>query len=270
MNESGVELYLGDCIEWMGDMPDKSVQLILTSPPYGDMYFGLTTTECRELIQSMVRESERLLVEGGKLVINVNNYVTSKKNGCDQRQIIPMTKWIQDVCTLIYQDEIFWIKGLGQAGRAKPLFGSYPYPPNFLMSQRIEYILVWGKKGKRVVEKEIKERSALTTDEWREWTQNAWKIQGVHNKDHDAPFPEELPRRLIKLYSFVGDIVLDPFMGSGTTGVECGQLERKFIGIEINEQHFQDAKYRISMAYPNMAKTPRILAPGVTVPSLFA
>ena len=244
-----VTLIHGDCLEIMPTLETESIHLVVTSPPYGDMYFGLNVDECRVLIQSAIHECEGVLCLGGKLVINVNNYITSRKAGWKMRQVIPMTKWIQNACNLTYQDEIFWYKKLAQAGRSKPLFGSYPYPPNFLMSQRVEYVLVWSKDGKREVHKEAKEQSRLAVEEWRDWTQNLWTIMDQnYSPDHPAPFPFEIPYRVIKLYSFVGETVLDPFMGSGTTGVACVQTGRKFIGIEIDPGYFEIAKKRIAEA----------------------
>jgi DNA modification methylase len=218
------------------------------------MYFGLKVDECKRLIQATIKQCERVLAPGGKLAINVNNYITSRKAGWKQRQVIPMTKWVQEACSLIYQDEIFWMKGLAQAGRAKPLFGSYPYPPNFLMSQRIEYILVWAKEGNRAVDKRTKEASKLTKEEWREWTQNVWTINGITDKSHPAPFPSELPMRLIRLYSFVGDTVVDPFMGTGKTMIAASQHGRGSIGIEIDPGYFEIAKQRIEAAQNEMVQ----------------
>jgi len=240
------KIICGNCLEVMDGIPNNSIDLVFTSPPYGDMYFGLNINQCRILIQSAIKEIERILVPGGKFVINVNNYITSRKLGWKQRQIIPMTMWVQESCSLIYQDEIFWYKKLAQGGRGKPLFGSYPYPPNLLMSQRIEYILVWGKEGKREVSDEVKKKSKITKEEWREWTQNLWIIMdNNYNAEHDAPFPEHLAERVIKLYSFYNDIVLDPFVGSGTTAVVSKQLGRRYIGIDINENYCRLAKDRL-------------------------
>jgi DNA modification methylase len=242
-----VTLYNGDCLDILPTIETESIHLVVTSPPYGDMYFGLDIAQCRKLISATINEIERILVPGGKFVINVNNYITSRKNGWEKRQVIPMTKWIQDCCKLTYQDEIFWYKKLAQGGRGKPLFGSYPYPPNFLMSQRVEYVLVWSKDGNRRVSKETKERSRLTVDEWREWTQNLWPIMDAnYHPEHPAPFPLELVYRIIKLYSFADDTVLDPFMGIGTTGLACIKLGRSFIGSELDPSFYRTARALLS------------------------
>jgi DNA modification methylase len=129
-------------------------------------------------------------------------------------------------------------------------FGSYPYPPNIFSTFPFEWIIVFSKKGKRLnkVSKEIKEASKLSAKEWQEWAINSiWEMQPAKAKSigHPAPFPEELPTRLIKLYSFVGDTVLDPFAGSGTTLVAAKKLRRHGIGYEINPDYIKLAEKRL-------------------------
>ena len=117
----------------------------------------------------------------------------------------------------------------------------YPYPPNIFTTYPYEWITVFSKKGKREpVPKEIKEKSKLTTKEWQDWAINSiWEMQPAKAKseEHPAPFPDELPKRLIKLYSFWGDTVLDPFMGTGTTAKMALALGRKAIGYELNADY---------------------------------
>jgi len=231
-------------------IPDKFVHLIITSPPYGEMKFGYDLNDYKLMLKNVLNECIRVLKPDGKLCINVNNYVTDKKS-YGIRKIIPLTKFVQEMIgdSLIYMDEIFWYKNLPIHGkRLKPLFGSYPYPTNFLMSQRVEYILIFRKEGSREpISDDIKEKSKLTIEEWREYTQNLWTIQTVQsNNIHPAMFPLELPKRLIKLYSFWGDTVLDPFVGSGTTCVAARESGRLFIGIDISEEYVELAKKRLS------------------------
>ncbi len=241
-------LYKGDSRE-LSLVGDETVHLVVTSPPYGTMKFGYDLSEYTEMLTGVLSECVRALKPDGKLCINVNNYVTSKKDA-GSRYIVPITRCIQEWLdgTLIYMDEIFWFKNLPIHGkRPKPLFGSYPYPANFLMSQRVEYVLVYRKPGARPpVPPAIKERSRLAVEEWRDWTQNLWQIQTVSANDrHPAMFPPELPRRLIRLYSFVGDTVLDPFLGSGTTAVAARDLERRYIGVDVNEEFLDLAVKRL-------------------------
>jgi site-specific DNA-methyltransferase (adenine-specific) len=241
-------LYQGDSRR-LSAVGDETVHLVVTSPPYGTMKFGYGLSEYADMLRGVVFECVRVLKPDGKLCINVNNYVTSKKEA-GSRYIVPITRSVQEWLdgTLIYMDEIFWFKNLPVHGkRPKPLFGSYPYPANFLMSQRVEYVLVYRKPGNRpAVSREIKEKSRLAVEEWRDWTQNLWQIQTVQANDrHPAMFPPELPRRLIRLYSFVADTVLDPFVGSGTTAVAARDLERRYIGVDTEKEFLDLAVSRL-------------------------
>lgn len=232
-------------------IPDSSVHCVVTSPPYGTMKFGYELEQYLAMLRSVLDECVRVLLPDGKLCINVNNYVTSKQDE-GSRYIVPITRYVQEwlEAKLVYQDEIFWFKNLPVHGkRLKPLFGSYPFPPNFLMQQRVEYILVYRKEGVRPsgVTEEQKAASKLSTEEWRLYTQNLWQMQSVQNdSDHPAKFPLELPLRLIKLYTFVGDVVLDPFVGSGTTAVAARRLRRHFIGVDIEPAYVELARRNVA------------------------
>ena len=122
-------------------------------------------------------------------------------------------------------------------------FGSYPYPTNIFSTYPYEWIIVFCKEGKRKpVDKNIKELSKISQKEWADWAINSfWEMQPAKAKseNHPAPFPKELPHRLIKLYSFYGDTVLDPFMGSGTTAEAAIELGRNSVGYEINEDYIE-------------------------------
>ena len=234
----------------MSYLPDGSVHLVVTSPPYGTMKFGYELDGYLKMLKRVLLECVRALAPDGKLCVNVNNYITSKAEE-GSRYIVPITRHIQEWLDgrMVYMDEIFWYKNLPVHGkRSKPLFGSYPYPANFLMSQRVEYVLVYRKDGSRTEppSSEVKEASRLTIEEWRTYTQNLWQIQTVPDSaDHPAKFPLELPSRLIKLYSFVGDLVLDPFVGSGTTAVAARYLGRHYIGIDIDPAYCELARRKL-------------------------
>jgi len=148
-----------------------------------------------------------------------------------------------------YMGAIIWQKKttMNTTGGAV-VMGSYPYPPNGMIEIDYEFILIFKKPGKiEDIPKEIKEVSKLTKEEWKEYFYGHWKFGGAKQIDHEAMFPEELPRRLVKMYSFVGDTVLDPFLGSGTTAKVALELKRNAIGYEINEDFLEIIKEKIGM-----------------------
>lgn len=129
------------------------------------------------------------------------------------------------------------------------MLGSYPYPPNIPFVNWFEYVLIFHKQGKSRVSRvtqEQKDRSKLNFGEFKWASESIWKIPPERNQDHPAPFPEEIARRLIKLFSFYGDTVLDPFLGSGTTAMASKTLGRKYIGIDLNPNFCKDARQRLT------------------------
>jgi len=127
------------------------------------------------------------------------------------------------------------------------IMGSYPYPPNGLVEIDYEFILIFKKPGKKEFSKEAKEKSKLTKEEWKEYFSGHWNFNGERQADHEAMFPEELPKRLIKMFTFVGDTVLDPFLGSGTTMKAAFNQNRNSIGYEINEEFLSIIKEKIGV-----------------------
>jgi len=128
------------------------------------------------------------------------------------------------------------------------IMGSYPHPPNGMIEIDYEYILIFKKPGKEEkVPDEVKEMSKLSKEEWKEYFQGHWRFNGEKQVGHEAMFPEELPRRLIKMFSFVTDTVLDPFLGSGTTVKVALSLNRNAIGYEINKEFLNVMKERIGL-----------------------
>ncbi len=126
--------------------------------------------------------------------------------------------------------------------------GSYPYPPNGMIEIDYEFILIFKKPGKSPkVPKDIKEKSKLTKEEWKGYFYGHWYFGGARQIGHEAMFPEELPKRLIKMYTFVGDTVLDPFLGSGTTVKTALELDRNAIGYEINEEFLDVIKDKLGL-----------------------
>lgn len=245
----------------MEEVDNNSVHLIVTSPPYfnikdysqnGDKN-ELDVGGCDEyekylnLLLNVFTECERVLAPNGKLCINVPLMPLKKdknKKSKYTREMLNIPADIhcilKQVSTLKFFDMYIWER---TNWTKKLMFGSYPYPPNFYAQNYCEFIYVYVKEGcpiKRT--KEQKELSKLTQKEWIEYTSQIWKIPVPPKNDiaygiHPAIMPEEIAKRLIKLYSFVDDIVLDPFAGSGTTLAVAKKLNRQFIGYELYEKY---------------------------------
>ena len=125
--------------------------------------------------------------------------------------------------------------------------GSFPYPPNFYGKNTIEFINIFVKDGPpEKISKELKEKSRLTKNDWRKYIDNTWRFPPEKDRRHPAPFPLELPFRLIKLFSFADDIIVDPFMGSGTTALAAKKARRNYIGYELNQNYIDMANERLA------------------------
>ena len=239
----------------MSMIPDGSVNLIITSPPYwtlkdydieGQIGKGSSSYDyyINEL-NKVWKECVRVLTPDGKICINIMPFLLTGKAARFERRetrlVLGDIEKFMDSTGCMFQFGLYiWDKR--KIARFSS-FGSYPYPPNIFSTYPYEWITVFSKKGKRKpVPKEIKEKSKLTTEEWQKWAINSiWEMQPAKAKaeGHPAPFPKELPTRLIKLYSFWGDTVLDPFAGTGTTLLAAQELGRKSIGFELNPEYIK-------------------------------
>lgn len=239
----------------MSMIPEGSVNLIITSPPYwtlkdydieGQIGKGSSSYDyyINEL-NKVWRECVRVLAPDGKICINIMPFLLTGKAARFERRetrlVLGDIEKFMDSTGCMFQFGLYiWDKR--KIARFSS-FGSYPYPPNIFSTYPYEWIIVFSKEGKREpVSKEIKEKSKLTTDEWQKWAINSiWEMQPAKAKaeGHPAPFPKELPTRLIKLYSFWGDTVLDPFAGTGTTLLAAQELGRKSIGFELNPEYIK-------------------------------
>jgi modification methylase len=252
----------------MSNIDDESVHLVVTSPPYFDLKdygndtqigFGSKTyEEYLTNLNKVWEECIRVLVPGGKICINIMPILLSGE----------ATKFKKRVTKTVISDIEFFMNSTGKMYHHSLFiwdkrkfarfssFGSYPYPPNIFSTYPYEWIIVFSKEGNREkVSKEIKEKSKISREEWLNWAINSiWEFPPAKAtlEKHPAPFPEELPKRLIKLYSFYGDTVLDPFMGTGTTLKVAKQLGRNSIGFEINPDYITLAERKISQAHQQL------------------
>ncbi len=262
-HECWIKLYCKDSRN-MCEVEDNSVQLVVTSPPYYDLkdynsedkfnQIG-NINNYNEYIEALNRvweECVRVLNPDGKICINIMPiFLSSKESDYSRRAtklvITDIERFMESTGKMFLQALYIWDKR--KIVRFSS-FGSYPYPPNIFSTFPFEWIIVFSKKGKRKkVNKNIKEASKISRKEWQDWAINSiWEMQPARAKEigHPAPFPEELPKRLIKLYSFVGDTVLDPFAGSGTTLLVANMLLRNAIGYEINKEYVDIANNRLS------------------------
>ncbi len=227
--------------ENMKEIPDNSVHLMITSPPYNvskEYDEDLSLKEYLQLLENSFRETYRVLVNGGRACINVANL--------GRRPYIPLSDYISKMMIDIgfnMRGEIIWNK----AASASPstAWGSWQSAANPILRDIHEYILVFSK-GDYKRDKGKKENT-ITKEQFMEWTKSIWTMnaESARRIGHPAPFPEELPYRLIQLYSFKGDIILDPFMGSGTTAVAAIKSERKFVGYDISQEYIDLSEKRL-------------------------
>jgi len=242
----------------MKEVPDESVHLVITSPPYWQLkdygpkeQIGYNDTYDNYInnLNLVWKECYRILNKGCRLCINIGDqFARSVYYG--RYKIIPIRTEIIKFCETIgfdYMGAIIWQKvtTCNTTGGAT-VMGSFPYPRNGIIKLDYEFILVFKKLGKSLaISKEIKEKSRLSKDEWNEYFYGHWNFRGEKQEKHIAPFPEELPKRLIKMFSFVGDTILDPFLGSGTTSAAALKFLRNSIGYEINEDYLSIIEKRL-------------------------
>ena len=232
--------------ENMKDIPNNSLHLMITSPPYNvskEYDNDLSLEEYLNLLKNCFTETYRVLVDGGRACINIANI--------GRKPYIPLSDYVSKIMIEIgfnMRGEIIWNKSAG-AG-ISTAWGSFQSASNPILRDVHEYILIFSKGNyKRERNKEEKElrKDNITKEEFIEWTKSVWTMNTESAKriGHPAPFPEELPNRLIKLFSFTNDIVIDPFIGSGTTAIAAIKNKRNFVGYEINEEYINLANNRI-------------------------
>ncbi len=253
------KIIIGDSRK-MIEVKDNSVDLVVTSPPYwhikdyrveGQIGYGQSLHEYLKDLYRVWKECYRVLKPGRRLCINIGDqFARSIIYG--RYKVIPLHAEFITQCEDIgfdYMGSIIWQKKttMNTTGGAN-VMGSYPYPPNGMVEIDYEFILIFKKPGKiPKIQKDVKEKSKLTKEEWKEYFYGHWYFGGARQIEHEAMFPEELPKRLIKMYTFVHDTVLDPFLGSGTTVKAALSLNRNAIGYEINEKFLNIIREKLNL-----------------------
>jgi DNA modification methylase len=242
------QIIIGDCRE-MGEIPDESVHLVVTSPPYWQLkdYGAPEQIGYHDSYEDYInhlnlvwQECLRVLHPGCRLCINIGDQF-ARAAYYGRYKIMPIRTEIIKFCETVgfdYMGAIIWQKvtTCNTSGGAT-IMGSFPFPRNGILKLDYEFILLFKKPGAPPpVSPEVKEQSRLTTEEWNTYFQGHWNFPGEKQAKHLAMFPEELPRRLVRMFTFVGETVLDPFLGSGTTSLAAKNLARNSVGYEINSE----------------------------------
>ncbi|MCE4624518.1 MAG: site-specific DNA-methyltransferase [Desulfurococcales archaeon] len=235
---------VGDARDVLGRLPDNSVHLMVTSPPYnvGKEYDeDLTLEEYLEFIEEVMGEVYRVLVWGGRACFNVANL--------GRKPYIPLHAYLIERFErmgFLLRGEIIWDKGEAVTG-ASTAWGTWMSAVNPTLRDQHEYIIVLSKGDYRRRRPPGK-NDTISRKEFLEYTRSIWRIppESARRVGHPAPFPEELPYRCIQLYTFTGDVVLDPFAGSGTTCVAAARTGRHYICIDVNKEYAQIAMQRLA------------------------
>jgi site-specific DNA-methyltransferase (adenine-specific) len=225
----------------MKELPDNCVHLMVTSPPYNvtkEYDANLTLKEYLLFLEEVFTEVYRVLTYGGRACINVANL--------GRKPYLPLSDYISNIMLKIgflMRGEVIWYKAAG-AG-VSMAWGSWKYAANPVLRDTHEYILIFSKGS---FSRKAKDRkNTITNKEFMEFTKSVWIMnpESAKKVNHPAPFPLELPYRLIQLYTFEDDIVLDPFIGSGTTAIAALKTGRRYVGYEVDPSYIQNAEKRI-------------------------
>jgi modification methylase len=252
----------------MNLLPDESVHLIITSPPYWQLKDYGTENQIgyHESYENYINnlnlvwnECYRVLHQGCRLCINIGDqFARSVYYG--RYKVIPIRTEIIKFCETIgfdYMGAVIWQKATttNTTGGAV-IMGSFPYPRNGILKIDYEFILIFKKLGNPPKpSKEQKDLSVISKEEWNTYFSGHWNFSGVRQNGHLAMFPEELPARLIKMFTFTGETVLDPFTGSGTTSLAAKNLQRNSVGYEINPEFIEIAKHKLNIYQADIAET---------------
>lgn len=256
------ELVHGDA-RAASDLARNSIHLIVTSPPYwtlkryneheSQMGHVVDYDEFIEGLDDVWKNCFRALVPGGRLIINVGDVCLSRRKNNGRHTVVPLHATIQEHCKAIGFDNlapIIWHK-IANAKYEVQGSGGFlgkPYEPNAVIKNDVEFVLMQRKPG-GYRSPSARERllSIISADNYQAWFRQIWSdIRGMSTTSHPAPYPIEFAERLVRMFSFVGDTVLDPFMGTGTTNLACARWGRNSIGIEVDAKYFELARMRVA------------------------
>lgn len=252
----------------MAELPDSSVHLAITSPPYWqlkdygtDNQIGFHDSYEHYInnLNLVWKECYRTLHNGCRLCVNIGDQF-ARAVYYGRYKVIPIRQEIIKFCENIgfdYMGAIIWQKvTTSNTTGGGVQMGSYPYPRNGILKLDYEFILVFKKLGNSPKPtKEQKERSRMTAEEWNTFFAGHWNFAGARQNNHIAMFPEELPRRLIKMFSFIGETILDPFAGSGTTSLAAKNTDRNSVGFEINPDFIPIIQEKLGFHQKDLSET---------------
>jgi DNA modification methylase len=256
------ELILGDA-RAASAFADHSIQLVVTSPPYWTLkrynehpeqlgHVG-DYDDFANALDAVWMNCYRALVPGGRLIINVGDVCLSRRQNNGRHTVVPLHATIQERCKALGFDNlatIIWHK-IASAKYEVPGGGGFlgkPYEPNAVIKNDIEFVLMQRKPGGyRSPSRRERLLSIVSEENYQLWFRQIWTdVRGTSSPKHPAPYPLEFAERLIRMFSFVGDTVLDPFMGTGTTNLACSRWGRNSIGVELDTNYFDLARRRVA------------------------
>jgi DNA modification methylase len=274
------KLILGDARS-MREVEDSSVALVVTSPPYfagkeyeealGEGGVPATYLEYLTLLRDVFAECVRTLEPGGRIAVNVANLGRRPYRSLSA----DVTGILQDDLRLLLRGEIIWLKQRGSSGSCA--WGSFQRPGNPVLRDLTERVIVASKgrfdravPARDRVRKELPSEASMTREDFMENTLDVWEIppESARRVGHPAPFPVELPARLIELYTYRGDLVLDPFLGSGTTAVAAVRSGRHYVGYDLDGSYVQLAEQRVAGERQRLADGHRVGPIRVSLPAI--
>lgn len=246
------KLYNCDCLELMKIIEDNKIQLTITSPPYFNLKeyednfsFWNSYDDYLETNKKWFKELYRITRQGGYVCWNIQETIPNPQNGerLDYPLMADIIKIAYDI-GFIHERNIYWNKN----NSTQIYFGSYPKAGTPIFMCQTEVILIFRKRGKYQGNEQEREKYKLTKERWFEITRNVWEIAPAKasEREHDAPFPHEIPKRFIEIMTVPSDYIFEPFAGSGTTLEVCLQLDRNCIASEISKKYYQKIIKRIN------------------------